>query len=242
MGSSGGFVRSLAAAALAALAAGCAGMGGGAHGDWEANPKFPAGMKSFAEKVTATGRTPGLWLAPFMVSTKSRLAKDHPDWLLCDEHGAPVRAGITWSGNPLCLDVTHPDVLEWVDQLIRKLRGWGYGYLKLDFLYIGGLIGKRYRDIPREAAYRHALKVMREAAGDAYILACGAPILPSLGLCDGLRIGPDVSPYWLNKPLTVWLNVAVETPKSLAALVKLFSSATVTKAESPAKSVPRIVR
>ena len=36
MGSSGGFVRSLAAAALAALAAGCAGMGGGAHGDWEA--------------------------------------------------------------------------------------------------------------------------------------------------------------------------------------------------------------
>ena len=50
------------------------------------------------------------------------------------------------------------------------------------------------------------LQVIREAAGDAYILACGAPIIPSLGLCDGLRIGPDVSPFWLNKPLSVWLN------------------------------------
>ncbi len=50
------------------------------------------------------------------------------------------------------------------------------------------------------------MQVMREAAGDAYILACGAPIIPSLGLCDGIRVGPDVSPFWLNTPLTVWLN------------------------------------
>jgi alpha-galactosidase len=50
------------------------------------------------------------------------------------------------------------------------------------------------------------MQVIREAANDAYILACGAPILPSLGLCDGLRVGPDVSPFWINKPLAVWLN------------------------------------
>lgn len=176
------------------------------HGDWEANSKFPSGMKSLAEKIAATGRTPGLWLAPFMVSPKSRLAEDHPDWLLKDEQGNPVHAGITWSGNPLGLDVTHPEVLEWLDRLIRKARSWGYGYLKLDFLYIGGLVGKRYRELPREEAYRNALQVIREAAGDAYVLACGAPILPSLGLCDGIRVGPDVSPFWLNRPLSVWLN------------------------------------
>jgi alpha-galactosidase len=176
------------------------------HGDWEANAKFPSGMKSFADKITASGRTPGIWLAPFMVSPKSRLVAEHPDWLLRDEMGNPIQAGITWSGNPLGLDVTHPEVLEWLNHLIRKVRGWGYGYLKLDFLYIGGLIGKRHGDIPREQAYRDALQVIREAAGDAYILACGAPILPSLGLCDGIRVGPDVSPYWLNRPLAVWLN------------------------------------
>lgn len=177
-----------------------------AHGDWDANPKFPSGMRSLAEKIAATGRVPGLWLAPFMVSPKSQLAKDHPDWLLRDENGAPVSAGITWSGNPLGLDVSHPEVLEWLGRLIHKVRGWGYRYLKLDFLYIGGSIGKRYRDIAREAAYRNAMQVIRDAAGDAYILACGAPIVPSLGVCDGIRVGPDVSPFWINTPLTVWLN------------------------------------
>ncbi len=177
-----------------------------AHGDWEANSKFPSGMKSLADRISATGRTPGLWLAPFMVSPDSRLAKEHPDWLLKDVNGMPISAGITWSGHPLGLDITHPEVLDWLGQLIRRVRGWGYGYLKLDFLYIGGLIGKRYRDVPREAAYREAMQAIREAAGDAYILACGAPIVPSLGVCDGIRIGPDVSPYWINTPLTVWLN------------------------------------
>jgi len=177
-----------------------------AHGDWDANSKFPSGMESLANKISASGRTPGIWLAPFMVQQNSQLAKDHPDWLLRDENGKYVRAGITWSGNHYGLDVSHPEVLEWLDQLIRKVRGWGYGYLKLDFLYIGGLIGQRHKNIPREEAYRNALRVIREAAGDAYILTCGAPIIPSIGLCDGMRVGPDVSPFWINKPLTVWLN------------------------------------
>jgi len=79
-------------------------------------------------------------------------------------------------------------------------------HLNFDFLYLSALIGKRYKAIPREVAYRNALQVIREAAGDAYKLAYGAPIVPSLGLCDGLRVGPDVAPYWQNKALAVWLN------------------------------------
>jgi alpha-galactosidase len=163
-------------------------------------------MKMLADLITATGRTPGVWLAPFMVSAHSELIRAHPQWLLRDGNGNPVRAGMTWTGTPLALDSSHPEVLDWLDQLIRKVCAWGYGYLKLDFLYLGGSIGKRYRDIPREAAYRNAMRVIRRAAGDAYILACGAPILPSLGLCDGIRVGPDVAPFWLNRPWSVWLN------------------------------------
>jgi len=177
-----------------------------AYGDWEANNKFSSGMKSLAEKISANGKTPGIWLAPFLVSPNSQLAKAHPNWLLRDEKGNLVRAGITWSGNPYALDSSHPEMLEWLEGLIRKVRNWGYGYLKLDFLYTGALIGKRYQDISREVAYRNAMQIIREAAGEAYILACGAPIVPSLGSCDGMRVGPDVAPYWLNKPLSVWLN------------------------------------
>ncbi|NJC95498.1 MAG: alpha-galactosidase [Anaerolineales bacterium] len=176
------------------------------HGDWEANKNFPNGMSLLAEKIKATGRTAGIWLAPFMVLSNAQLVREHPDWLLRDEHGRPVPAGISWGGTTWALDSSHPGVLDWLDQLIRKVVGWGYNYFKLDFLYQGALVGKRYKDIPREEAYRNALQVMRNAAGEAYILACGAPVIPSLGLCDGIRIGPDVTNFWINRPLTTWLN------------------------------------
>jgi alpha-galactosidase len=176
------------------------------HGDWEPSKKFRFGMEALANQIKATGRTAGLWLAPFMVTKLSSIFREHPDWLLRDTQGKPVPVGLTWEGVPYALDTTHPAVLEWLDKLIRKIRDWGYDYLKLDFLYAGAVPGKRHQDIPREVAYRNALQVMRAAAGDAYVLACGAPIIPSMGLCDGIRTGPDVSPYWLNTALSVWLN------------------------------------
>ena len=175
-------------------------------GYWEAGKNFPSGMKSFADKIKATGRTAGLWLSPFIVTPNLKIFHEHNEWILRDEQGKLVTAGMNWSGTTYALDITHPEVLDWLAGLIRKVVGWGYGYLKLDFLYAGAAVGKRYMDIPREDAYRNALQAMRDAAGGAYILACGAPIVPSLGLCDGIRVGPDVAPFWLNKPLTIWLN------------------------------------
>ena len=80
---------------------------------------------------------------------------------------------------------------------MKQVRAWGFDYLKLDFLYAGALKGKRYNDMPREAAYRESLRVMREAMGaDAFFLTCGTPILPVIGMCDAVRIGPDVSREW----------------------------------------------
>jgi alpha-galactosidase len=175
-------------------------------GEWDANSKFPSGMKDLADRIKATGRTAGLWLSPFIVTLDSKLCQDHPDWLLRNEKGAPIFTGRNWSGMTYALDVTHPAVLEWLDKLIRKVRSWGYEYLKLDFLYAAAFPGLQRSPAPREEAYRNAMRVIREAAGDAHILACGAPILPTLGLCDGLRIGTDVTPFWLNTPFSIWLN------------------------------------
>ena len=165
-------------------------------GDWEANRKFPAGVAALAAGIRAAGFVPGLWLAPLLAAPSSRLHREHPEWLLRDGKGRPVSAGFNW-GEPLhALDCARPEVLAWLAGLMRKVRAWGFGYAKLDFLYAGALPGVHEAGMPREAAYRNALRVMREALGDAYLLACGAPVVPSLGLCDGLRGGPDVESEW----------------------------------------------
>ena len=44
---------------------------------------------------------------------------------------------------------------------------------------------------------RHGLEAIRAGAGDdAFILGCGCPIGQAVGVVDGMRIGPDVSPFW----------------------------------------------
>ncbi len=176
-------------------------------GEWDANQKFPSGMNAIAQKIRETNRTAGLWLSPFITARNSKFAKEHADWLLRDEAGNPVYVGLGWSGELYALDSSHPQVLDWLDRTIRKVVGWGFNYLKLDFLYAAAAPGKRKRDIPRETAFCEAMQVIRDSAGrDTYILACGTPIVPVLGICDGIRVGPDVSPFWLSKPLSVWIN------------------------------------
>jgi alpha-galactosidase len=167
-------------------------------GDWEPNAKFPSGMDGMAAHIHASGRKAGLWLAPLFVVPSSSVYREHRDWLLHDKNGKLVPAGFNWGEQLYALDTTHPAVLDWLASLMKKVRGWGYDYFKLDFLYAGALPGKRHVDMPREAAYRNGLKVIREALGDTYLLTCGAPILPSIGLCDGMRIGPDVAKHFTS--------------------------------------------
>ncbi len=167
-------------------------------GDWEPNAKFPSGMDSLAARVKETGRKAGLWLAPLLIAPSSSVYREHREWLLHDENGKLVSAGFNWGEQVYALDTTHPAALDWLATLMKKVRAWGYEYAKLDFLYAGALPGKRHVDTPREAAYRNGLAVIREALGDAYLLTCGAPILPSIGLCDGIRVGPDVAGYFAS--------------------------------------------
>ncbi|KAG0065458.1 hypothetical protein BGZ89_008302 [Linnemannia elongata] len=52
-------------------------------GDWldYDRSKFPGGMEAIARAIREKGLTPGLWLAPFLVSRKSKIARDKPHWL-----------------------------------------------------------------------------------------------------------------------------------------------------------------
>lgn len=169
-------------------------------GDWlERKPDFPHDLGWLARRIKGSGFTPGLWLAPFTVHPRSRLAREHPDWLLKPRHRTPVFVGLISNFLAKALDPTHPGVTEYLHNLITKaVHEWGYSYLKLDFLYAAALNGRYYdARFTRAQAYRHALSIIRQAAGpDTFLLGCGAPLGPSIGLFDAMRIGPDTAPSW----------------------------------------------
>ncbi|GAA5198528.1 alpha-galactosidase [Rugosimonospora acidiphila] len=171
-----------------------------AVGDWEPNAKFPSGMAALARRITDTGLVPGLWLAPFIALPGSDLARRRPELLLRDERGEPVVAGYNWGTGYFALDLAKPQAREHVAALIQRVvHEWGFQYLKLDFINGGAVPGARDGDPDRERVYRDALALVREVAGDdVYLLGSGAILLPSLGLLDGLRSGPDVAPMWQN--------------------------------------------
>ena len=95
------------------------------------------------------------------------------------------------------LDVTHPDAAEHLVGVFATLRERGFRFHKIDFIYGGAMVGRRHEDVTPIEAYRRGLELVRAGAGDdAVILGCGAPLLPSIGLVDAMRISPDVMPAW----------------------------------------------
>lgn len=176
-----------------------------AIGDWlETNAKFPDGLTALAEKIAAAGYVPGIWTAPFLVAPKSRLAAEHPDWLLRDQRGKPVRGVYNplWSVShgQWTLDPTRPDVQHWLTETFAALRGMGWRFFKIDFLYSASLPGVRFDPkLTRAGALRAGLEAIRAGVGDdATILGCGCPLGPAVGIVDLMRIGPDVTPRWRN--------------------------------------------
>jgi alpha-galactosidase len=176
-------------------------------GDWlTPNEKFPHGMGWIAERIHKQGYKAGLWLAPFMIGADSQLWKDHPDWavqypsasLRAGKPGKPYVAMINWAQECYAMDLTRPDVMEWLEDVFNTVFNvWRYDYIKIDFLYAGAVDGIRHDpNITRAQAYRRAIEKIRNIAGARFVLGCGHPMGPSIGLMNGSRISPDVAPFW----------------------------------------------
>lgn len=167
-----------------------------ALGDWLTLSGRFRSRAAIAEKIRSRGRRAGIWTAPFLVDPASGLAAAHPDWLVRDTTGGFAHAGRNWGHDLRVLDTTHPDAAAYLTEVFTTLRAEGYDYFKTDFLYAGALDGVRHADTDALTAYRAGIALIREAIGeDAYLLGCGAPVLPSIGLFDAMRVSPDTAPH-----------------------------------------------
>jgi alpha-galactosidase len=84
---------------------------------FEENERFRHGLKWLAGKLATMGFKLGVWKGFTSVSENHTIAREHSDWLVSDEPGKP-KAGGKWFWEPhdrmFALDVTHPEVQEWI--------------------------------------------------------------------------------------------------------------------------------
>jgi alpha-galactosidase len=159
-------------------------------GDWLTLSDRFRSLSAIVDRIRGSGRRAGIWVAPFFLGGRSTTLREHPDWVI-----GGAEPGEGWEQPLAALDVTQPEAEAHLREVFGSLAAAGIDYFKIDFLFAGAMEGRRADpSVPGVDAYRHGLAVIREAIGpDAYLLGCGAPQLPSVGLVDGMRIGPDIA-------------------------------------------------
>lgn len=194
-----------------------------ALGDWrEVNRKFPSGLAAVASEIRRRGLGAGLWTAPLLCSKRSRLAREHPDYLLRDERGRAVSCGFNpmWRESVVALDLTHPGAADWLHETFAALAEDGFDYFKVDFMFAGLRHGRRHDPrVSPVAAYRRAMAILRGAIGPRrFLLGCGAPIGASLGYVDAMRVSEDVKEDWAPGALLGWLGAGCGVPSASGAI------------------------
>lgn len=169
-------------------------------GDWlTPSDKFPGGVKALIQNIKQQGKKPAIWMAPFIAQPESALFRQHPDWFVLNQAGAPLKAEEITYGGWRCtpwyiLDTSNPEVQAHLTQVVKTMREeWGVELFKLDANYWGTLKGNRcQKGVTGVEAYRLGMQALAEGCGDAWLLGCNAPMWPSLGLVDAMRVSDDV--------------------------------------------------
>ena len=157
---------------------------------------FPQGMRGIGHKVTDLGLKFGVWTAPFEVSERASVYQHHPDWLVHDAQGHPIRIDYAYRHrDPLyVLDTTNPGAQQYLRETYRVLtRDWGVEYIKLDFMDSSAIEGYYYRrHTTALEAERIGLQIIRDTVGEHVLLdKDGSAMLTPVGLVDEGRIAPD---------------------------------------------------
>jgi len=177
------------------------------YGDWLIpNERWPHGIKGAFEEIKKRGYKPGIWVGPFMVGSRSQLARQHPDWLLKDLSGKPHADWKKYDGTAndeetYVLDTSHPEAMKYLGEVFSTLKNWGAQVFKTDFLEWGFKDSTQYkRHTPGKTSAQYfcdAMRTIRNAIGeDAYWLACISYFPPMLGFADGMRVASDVGHVW----------------------------------------------
>ncbi len=175
------------------------------------NNKFPKGLEWLFNQIKKSGFKGGIWTAPFFAVKKSNLFINHRDWFLKKSNKLlKTHFSIDWKSFQYSLDLSNKDVIMYLKNLFTnilyafrhdypKIDKPSINYFKIDFLHAAVPFGADYTDknLTRAQLYYNGIKTIREAITEnSFLLGCGAPLGPCVGLVDAMRISEDTAPLW----------------------------------------------
>jgi hypothetical protein len=173
-------------------------------GDWLDidTDKFPRGMKIIADEIKQQNYIPGIWLAPYAVGFKSKIVKEHPEWLLKHADGSFVVAGPNWGGF-YAIDIYQKEARAYLQHVFDQVIDvWGFKLLKLDFLFAAAMIprlGKSRGEIMWDAMDL----IVQFTQKRALTLGSGVTLPSTWGRLDYSRVSSDASPWWDHSVLRI---------------------------------------
>ena len=199
------------------------------------NGPYPSGMSATSEFLNDKNLIAGIWFMPFSGNFDdpywndkqdlfARSAIDYPEEgqkntrrysSINQKKDAPYET--FWGGT--ALDTSNPKTIEYIESVVSRIvNDWGYKFLKIDGLWVGGAIEQLYVNdeyVPDDMGkqiffdpsrtnvenYRLGLTKVRQTANDAFILGCNVSqnmrvLAASYGLVDAMRVGPDNGASW----------------------------------------------
>ncbi|MDR2845566.1 MAG: alpha-galactosidase, partial [Puniceicoccales bacterium] len=124
-------------------------------GVWTPKKELKNGIKPIVEAIKKEGMVPGIWVCPLGLDVPAKLAKEHPEWLIKDKNGKPIKA----SWNIYFLDFVGDYYSQFTDNC-KKLIDEGILFFKWDGIdsYPCSLAGQHHggeNETPQERKNRY---------------------------------------------------------------------------------------
>ncbi len=159
-----------------------------AGGDWlsPCSEKFPVGLREISDDIKAEDMMSGLCISPFTVEEDSELYAAHKDWLLTAKDGRCIKT----KKRLYVLDLEKEEVRDYIRESLHTiLYMWGFDIIKLDNLYVAGLIPSNGKS--RGEKMCAAMQFLRECCGGKLMYADHTPLMPAFGVADYCAISCD---------------------------------------------------
>ncbi|MEJ2249269.1 MAG: alpha-galactosidase [Candidatus Lokiarchaeota archaeon] len=180
-------------------------------GDYKkVNQKFSDGLPSLFKKIHNAGFEGGIWTAPFIANKNSDFFQNNKELFLKKQgKNKFLKANFNWGKFQYGLDLTQQATLTYIKRFFDKLR-YAFDqeledeiieFYKIDFLHAAAPYDAEYenKSLTRAQLYRNGIEAIREGIGESsFLLGCGAPLGPCVGLVDAMRISMDTAPKWKN--------------------------------------------